>query len=217
MEIVQIVLEFIKVLIWPITTLIILFRFKQQFIELLNRIKKAQLPGGLSFETFPEQLEEAKSISQIVTKEKEEKEKENQLTGKPIPLNKVNARMLELELAPSPSGLELNYYRELALQDPVLALAGLRIELETMLKNLAKGYNISFKKREPIRNVVRQLRANVAITENQYNLIDSIFSLTNSAVHGTYVTYDQANDILDSATILRDYFVSWLSWGFPKK
>lgn len=211
MEIAKIILEYIKAVIWPATVLVVLTVFRSQIVELFKRVKKADFPGGISFETFPEQLKEAKDLS---AKVKEEKPIKLQEKLPIIPLTEANARMLNLGLAPSPSGLELSYYRVLAEQDPNLSLAGLRIEMETMLKNVAKGFKALINERDSAGIIARKLKEHGAITSQQLELIDAIIRLCNSAVHGQKVTKGQAEEILDMASVLIDYYISWLSWGF---
>jgi transcriptional regulator CtsR len=212
MEIAKIVLEFIKAIIWPVTTLIIIAIFRQQIGGLFHRIRKAELPGGITLETLPEQLKVAKEISEEVKQESTEKIAEKKVSV--IPLTETNKRMLNIGLAPSPSGLELSYYRTISDQDPNLALAGLRMEVETMLKNLAKGFKIEISNRESSRNILVKLKEKYCITSRQYELILKVLKLCNAAIHGLRVSTQDANEILDIATVLRDDYVAWLSWGF---
>ncbi len=215
MEIAKLVLQYIETLIWPIIALFSIHLFREPIVNILNRVKKADLPGGISIEAFPEKIERAKALSvevkQEILSKKEHKEHPT------IPITEANARMLNLGLAPSPTGLELSKYRALADQDPVLALAGLRIEVETMLKNLAKGFKVSIKENMGAGSIVRKLHQGGAITSRQADLISEILALANSAVHGQKVSANQAKEILDIAEVLRDDYVRWLSWGFPKK
>jgi len=212
MEIAKLILEYIKVFIWPITTILLVVFFRKEIIYLMKRIKKADLPGGVSIETFPEQIKEAKALSSEVKKEAQDKEKKKAISV--IPLTEANAQMLNLKLSPSPSGLELSYYRNLIEQDPTIALAGLRIEFETMLKNLAKGFKITINERDSAGAIVYKLKDKSAITSRQAELLSHIIKLCNAAVHGLKVTSSQAEEIFDIAEVLRDQYISWLSWGF---
>ena len=215
MEIAKLILEYIEALIWPATVVFLVILFRTQVGQLFSRIKKADLPGGISIETFPTLIKEAKELSVEVRGEKRPSEVKKEQPS--IPLTEANARMLNLGLAPSPSGLELSEYRILAEQDPNVALAGLRIEVETMLKNLAKGFKVPIGKRDGARIVTRKLRENDSITANQAELIRAVIQLCNAAVHGVKVTTSQAEEILNIAETLRDYYILWLSWGFPDK
>jgi small-conductance mechanosensitive channel len=215
MEISKLILEYIKVFIWPITIIFITLLFKNEIICLLRKVKKADLPGGISIETFPEEIKEARNLSKEI--KEEEKRKEKQKRTPTIPLTESNTRMLNLGLSPSPSGLELSYYRNLIEQDPTIALAGLRIEFETMLKNLAKGFNVAINGHDGAGIIVRKLKERSAITSRQAELLNHIIKLCNAAVHGLKVTTSQAEEIFDIAEVLRDQYISWLSWGFKDK
>ena len=125
--------------------------------------------------------------------------------------------MLNLGFSPSPTGLELKNYRNLIEQDPNIALAGLRMELETMLKNIAKGFKVTINKRDGAGTITNKLRDKSAITSRQAKLIDQILKLCNAAIHGLKVSTIQAEEIFKIAETLRDQYISWLSWGFKDK
>lgn len=215
MELAKLILEYIRVLIWPFTILIVVYVFRNQVNNLINRIRKADFPGGISIETFPNELKEAKELSAKV--EEEIKPSMEAQSHAVIPLTEANDRMLKLGLAPSASGLEFSKYRVLAEQDPNLALAGIRIEIETMLKNVAKGFNVVIDERDGAGIVAKKLNEKGAITNRQFELIKSIINLCNTAVHGERITKKQAEDVLDIAAVLIDQYILWLSWGFTKK
>ena len=65
--------------------------------------------------------------------------------------------MINLGLKPSPSGLQIAYYHNLVETDPRLAFAALRMDLELMMKNLAKGFAIETSERESIGRLNRKL------------------------------------------------------------
>lgn len=212
MEILKVILEFIKATIWPITILIIILVFHDQINVLFQRIKKAELPGGINIETFPIQLQEAKETSKEVKKDRLAKKEE---IDKPIiKLTEANKRMITLGLAPSPSGLDLSYYRNLAKEKPIVAFAGLRMEIDLMIKNLAKGFKVEFSDSDSTDDKLRLLRDNSAISDNQLELIKQLIKLCNEAINGFKLTEEDVNEILDIATVLRDDYIAWLSWGF---
>ena len=216
MEIAKLVLAYIDTLVWPVLVLVALTLYRDHFKSLVGRIKKAELPGGISIETFPEKIEEAKDLSVQVKKETNEKRESQEKKIMQLPLTDANMKMLNHGLSPSPSGLEISHYKALAEQDPVLALAGLRIEVETMLKNLAKGFEVDIGEREGTTAIARKLWEKNAITSRQAELINSVVNLCNAAIHGVKVTRAQADEILEIAEVLRDEYISWLSWGFQE-
>ncbi len=212
----KLLIEFLSVIIWPATVITVILLFRQSINKLLSRVKKAKLPGGISVETFPEKLEEARILSSQIQNEQEKQIQKNISSQPLIPLTEANSKMIKRGLTPSPSGLDLSYYQNLAERDPNIALAGLRIEMDAMLKNLAKGYKIAVSKSDSASSLVRKLRDNGAITSKQAELAKIIIRLCNAALHGLKVTDAQVKEILDIASVLRDQYISWLSWGFQK-
>lgn len=215
MEIAKLILKYIEVLIWPAVVLYCLYLFKDQIGDFFSRLEKADLPGGISLKAFQDEIKLGKELSVEVREEKSQKQDRTGFSA--IPINEANARMLNLGLSPSPSGLELSEYRILAQRDPNLALAGVRMEVEIMLKNLAKGFNISLREVYNSGIIVKKLGEKGSITQSQAQLISTVVKLCNSVVHGHKVTLSEAEDILDIAEILRDDYIFWLSWRFPKK
>ena len=214
MQIATIVIHFLESLVWPAVVVFILIRFQSDLRDIFNRIRKAELPGGISIETFPQDISETKKLSVKVKQEIEEKKEVEGKQFSELPLTEANKRMLSLELSPSPSGLELSYYQSLADQDPNLALAGLRMEVETMLGNLAKGFKVDIVHNKGAIAIARKLREDGAITAKQAELISNIVNLCSAGIHGLPVTAFQVREILDIAEVLRDDYIMWLSWGF---
>ena len=68
MEIAKLVLQYIETLIWPGIVIFSLKLFREPIVNTLNRVKKADLPGGITIETFPEQIQKVKILSKEVEK-----------------------------------------------------------------------------------------------------------------------------------------------------
>jgi hypothetical protein len=212
MEIARLILDFVQALVWPAVVVFVALAFKKETQSLLNRLKSAKLPGGVSLD-LNEQIREVKTLSDKVQETVSEKLQEHK--GKPsIPLTEANARLIELGLRPSPSGMDMNYYRDIALKDPNLALAGLRIDVDILTKNLARGFNVEFQERDGTGRILRRLLEASAIDHSQFELVTRILSICNRAVHGTPIAYDQAQAVLDSAQTVIDEYIAWMSWGF---
>jgi hypothetical protein len=129
MELAKLILEYLRVLVWPAVALSIALLYKRQIVAVLARLRKAGLPGGVSLD-FSEEVREVRQLSEKAEASPSKQESK----GLPaIRLTDANARMLSLGLQPSPSGLDMNYYRSLALQDPNISLAGLRIEIDILV------------------------------------------------------------------------------------
>lgn len=208
MEIAKLVLEYIKALVWPLTVFTLSLFFRSEIKRVLARIIKLGLPGGLSLDL---QVQEAKQLSEKVesTPPPEDRKK---TPG--IPQTEANARMIKLGLRPSPSGLDLSYYREIAERDPILALAGLRIELETWFRNVAQGFKVDTGQYDSMNRVLARLRDAGAVTPDQVMLARRVLSFCNQAIHGGAVSKEQALDIIGAANVLARDYLAWLSWGF---
>ncbi len=206
----QIVLAYIRALIWPLAVTGLAFAFRREVRAALARIRKAGLPGGFSLD-FEQDIQESKELASRVEKAPPRSDRPRIAS---LPLTDANSRMIKLSLTPTPSGLDLNYYKQVAEKDPNLALAGLRMELEIMTKNLAKGFGLSLRRNAPMATMLRQLRDSSAITPDQFELAQKIISLTNQAVHGRTVTRREAEEIIDSAQALVTDYLAWLGWGF---
>ena len=210
MEISKLVLEYLKALVWPITVLALSLVFRTEVKRAFARVRKAAFPGGLSVD-FQQEVEEVKVLSAKVESTPPPQDR-RRTAG--IPLTEANARMIQLGLTPTLSGLDMSYYREMAKTDPVLSLAGLRIELEMLTRNLAKGFKLDPSPSQPLSRLLSRLAATGAITSDQEQLAGRILRLCNQAVHGRPVSQNEAEDVIDAAgTIFRDY-LAWLSWGF---
>ncbi len=210
MELAKLTLEYVKALAWPVTALTIAMLFRKEIRAILARIRKAALPGGVAID-FEDQIRETKELATRVETAPGPPDRPRTAM---LPLTEANSRMIALGLKPTPSGLDMSYYKAIAAQDPTLALAGLRIELEILTKNLAKGFQIDVSPRDSPSRVLRRLREASAITSDQFGLGQRILSLANQAVHGRTVSWQEADEIIDAATTLVDDYLAWLSWGF---
>lgn len=209
-DVAEMALGYFEVLVWPAVVVFVVIKFKSSIEDLVARIKKASLPGGLSFD-LEQKIEEVKKTSRSV---KAQLTAAQGKSGQSIPVTEANERLIDLGLKPSPSGLDMTYYRDIAEQDTNLALAGLRIEVDVMARNLARGFDINLSEKESGARLIRKLFDQGAITRDQLNLALQIWSLASEAVHGQFVPYDEAQDIFDAAEVLADQYIFWLSWGF---
>lgn len=210
MELAKLVLEYVRVLIWPAVVVTICLVFRGQLAALLNRIRHAELPGGVAVD-LGQEIREVKALSAKVQEEPAPSDKKR---GPAIPLTEANARLIQLGLRPSPSGLDMSYYRNLAEQDPNVALAGLRIEIDVLARNLAKGFNVSIDDRASGARLLRKLYDAGAITSDQMQLSMKVLRVCNAAVHGTPVSREEADEVISSAEVLADQYLAWLGWGF---
>ncbi len=210
MQLAALILEFVKTLAWPVTTLLLATMFRKEIRVVLTRVRKAILPGGLSVD-FDDEIRETKELAVRV-------ESAPPPPGRPetpsLPLTEANSRMIQLGLTPTPSGLDLDYYKAISASDPNLALAGLRMELEILTRNLAKGFNIESSPSDSLTRLLRRLVDAHAITADQFDLARGILSLLNAAVHGRSVSRREAEEVIETAKVLVNDYLAWLSWGF---
>lgn len=211
MDLAHLILEYLKVFVWPVTVAVLCFSFRRQLIEVANRLRHADLPGGISVDL----QEVVHQTHELSNKVQAAPPPEGEKRMPSIPLTEANTRMIHLSLRPSPSGLDMSYYRVLARQDPNVALAGLRIELDILARNLAKGFGVETNERDSGTHLLRKLHEQGAITSDQMQLAIKILSVCNAAVHGNPISLQEAVTIIDSAEVLADQYLSWLSWGFP--
>src|ERR1700722_14760443 len=173
MELAKLVLEYVKALVWPVTILLLGFYFRREIKRVLARLRKANLPGGVSVD-LQEEVHEVKELSEKVEPAAASRDRKK-TPG--IPKTEANARMIQLGLRPSPSGLDLSYYRDIADRDPILALAGLRIELETWFRNVAQGFQVNTGPHDSMNRVLARLRDAGAITPDQVLLARRVLTL----------------------------------------
>ncbi|QTF93723.1 hypothetical protein [Halomonas sp. BM-2019] len=125
-----------------------------------------------------------------------------------------NTQLMQLGLRPSSSGLDMQYYRNLADHDPNIALAGLRIEIDVLAKNLAKGFNVEVDERAAGARLLRLLYEEGAMTSDQMQLAMKVLNVCDAAAHGTPISRAEAEDVISSAEVLADQYLAWLSWGY---
>lgn len=213
MNIAELILKYIEVIVWPSVTIFIIVHFKKEIIKLFERAKKVELPGGISIEAFEDKLEEAKKLDKEIKSERKPEMIEiiEQIS---ISDSEANAKMVENGLRPSPSGLDLNYYRQIAKSDMSLAAAGLRMEFELLIRNLATGFKIKSLPNEPIPSLIKKLGSRFSITDKQIEFVQVIFQLTNYASHDGLVTERQFEEVLELGETLVDDYIAWLDWNF---
>ncbi len=213
MNCLKLILDFIAAISWQITVVAIVCYFRKSIKTFFDKANRIALPGGFSVEIDKEILEVKALSKEIKNERKPEVQKEiDEVTS--TNENEANKRMIELGLIPSPSGLNLDYYRNLIDTDPRLALIGLRVDLETMLKNLAKGFKIEITGKTATSKIVLKLAEKGAITSRQNQFILKLLSICNSAAHGAMITKSQALEVLNVGEILVKEYLAWLNWGF---
>jgi len=88
-------------------------------------------------------------------------------------------------------------YQDIALEDPNLALAGLRIEIEKRLIEIANSHNIKTHKTS-VGTLSRILKDQKILTDQEYSALSDMIVMLNSAVHGAVVERDAVKWALDT-------------------
>jgi len=210
MGIATLILGYVQALVWPIVVLTSMLLFRTQLRTILWRLQRADLPGGVSL-NIQQEVEAASALARRAAQ---------QVGRVPLAVSgrttharlDVNERALALGLQPSPSALNFATYRALAAHDPNLALAGLRIELEILLSNMARRFTPGVPAAAPAAHVLQDLRDSGVLSADQARLIQHIMRLCTAAIHGAVVIREQAETILDAATVIRDAYLRWLVW-----
>jgi hypothetical protein len=206
MDIAKLILEFVRVLAWPIVAVFIAVYFRKSLQAILERLIRATLPGGVSLD-FKEKIEEAQKLSQAL-----EAPKPNQLQQASLPLTvgDVNKKLISLGLEPVSSGLDIEYFRSMAKIDPALAFAALRIEIEALTKNIIVGCNLPIQKNRSTMLSIRDLSKAKAIDGPTAILALDVLNICSRAIHGQKVYQDDAERVIDIAAFLFALFRTWL-------
>lgn len=69
--------------------------------------------------------------------------------------------------------------------DPNIAMAALRVEIETRLREIGKNYN--FSEYEPLMSLFRNLRKKEIITEQEFYGMEELIQVGNKAAHGAKI------------------------------
>jgi len=88
------------------------------------------------------------------------------------------------------------------------------IDEKNVIVDLAKGFKIDVGHRDSAGTLLRRLLDKGAITSDQFGLAQSIIRLCNAALHGTRVSREDAEAVIDTAKVLAKDYIEWLSWGF---
>lgn len=207
MEIAKLILEYLRVLIWPATIAALVILFRTPLTRILNRIRNLGLPGGVTVD-FQDEIDATAALSKDAMQLTSGADKN---TPPVVPLTEANALMISLGLQPVSSGLNTRYFANIADSDPTLALAGLRIEIETLLKNMTRFTKSPMMSSSPT-SLLRNLRNIGIIPPVEADLTANILRLCNLAIHGDQtVTTSEAKQVIESAEAFFLYYLLWLS------
>jgi hypothetical protein len=100
---------------------------------------------------------------------------------------------------------DLSIVKTIVDADHILALAGLRIEIE---KKMRAAFNFIFGSSEkmPLSEIISQIGDGVLFSKEQVNALKQILAICNKAIHGFEVTLSQAKEIIELAEYLNISF-----------
>ncbi|HAL29505.1 MAG TPA: hypothetical protein DCP20_02170 [Coriobacteriia bacterium] len=126
-------------------------------------VKSVELPGGLKIE-----LQDLKQVESRAN----------------------TAGLLAVEAAPAEAARFA--FEAVAAQDPNLALAGLRIEIEKRLQTLARAYQLDTGRPMGVGQLLRTLTRAEVLTGEERAVLADMTNMLNAAVHGADVGTDAA-------------------------
>lgn len=185
----EILINLIDVIIWPITILIIAVVFKRELKSIIGRL------SGVKYKDF-----EANFSNEI----KNIKEKAEMLQLEPkVKSNKTTKSLSQIESIED----KLNLLIPIS---PRVAIIAAWIEIETAIKNLANESHLKFERMpKGILNLVHELAAQNLISENTTQLYEDLFKIRNEAAHAqeSWLTQSDAKLLIRLATdLLKDIY-----------
>lgn len=196
-------LRLLDILKWPVVILLLFSLIKPQLPELIQALRRVRLPGGaeLEFETQVRELEEEAEHAAAAVERPEERAQRGT----------IQALVQNLGLDWAPRDTDLSYHMDLAEEDPNLSLAGLRMDIEGMLRNIA-GREADWEPDRPASatRLVSVLASQDLIPQRMARLLKELISVCNSAVHAQDVSEETAIRVIDSARPFWDFYLDWL-------
>lgn len=104
----------------------------------------------------------------------------------------ARANLVKPEVAKADDA-SLPLYLTIAEEDPNLALAGLRIEIERRLVGIAEGAGIDARRRRGIGDLMHQLVRREVLNATEFSILKEMLRLLNAAVHGAKVEPEAAD------------------------
>lgn len=207
MDTAELILEYLKALMWPAVALLAILLFKRELRELFGSVQRLRLPGGTELD-WQKKLAEVEAAA----------DKVESVTSVIDPSWNTKDRFQEQVKKTDQKGLQrsatdfdFSYYAQIAESDPNLSLAGLRMELERMLQNLAVANNIDINQhRTSPGRFSGMLRRMGILPEDQYHLLRTIIVVANGALHGRDVSKEDALRTIESAELFKQFYLSWL-------
>ena len=193
--------------IWPAVVLFMLLFYRSDISRLVLAIKQLKLPGGteVTIGELVEEVEESAAKAQSASESTIDEPIKSEIRKL---LDKAQADRISQSIV----SFDLEYYKTLALQDPNLALAGLRMGMERVLSDMADRLGISQKPHQvTTARVAKVLASRNELPNELRTLLRELQAISNQAVHGMQITSAEAIRTINAAEPLRTYYLSWLA------
>jgi hypothetical protein len=160
-----------------------------------NYLRRAKFPGA-EFE-FKEEIKETRKLVEISTEQA-----------------KSLYASTNHEAAEKYETFRLERVIEIFEEDPILALAGLRIEIEKKLRLAVEFLGLSSEQNKGITHYIKVLRQYKYLSDEQAEALSRITRMCNKAVHGGRITVQEAREIIKLADELNQSFAIGYSIDF---
>lgn len=170
---------------------IILLYFMLSLPFLASYLRKAKIVGA-EFE-FKDEISKAKKAVEDAIQD--EKENPNEFEDGWVSVVPKEEKIFDLSTT-----------SKLVYEDHILALAGVRIEIERKLRNSAYKLGLIENEFVPLRRIVDLLFKNKYIRESQYKVLIIVIDLCNKAVHGLEVSQGEALEVIELVDIFNRSF-----------
>ena len=205
--------DILSTLAWPTVALAFLVLFRTPLAQLLSSVEQAELPWVGGTVRFRREAAQLSADANRPDPEREQKSRPLPPGGTP---ESYNALQIERGLSPTTSNLDLNYFRNLVLSDPNLALAALRMEVETIIANIALGSKFELRHEDGAGRNLRAILEKNLITRQQFETARRVLDLCNRAIHGVRVDSTTALAVIEAVEPLLDDYKSWLYWNWQE-
>lgn len=211
MVIAKLVLEFVKALAWPTVVMIGIALFRHELSALIATLEHLKLPGGAELD-WKRQVREAEQAAERV-----EASPRVAAIATSAAQTQLLSRFQLYGFNPSQTNYDWSYYSKLVDTDPNLALAGLRMEIERMLQNMAKVAGIEYDQfRTSPGRLIGLLRSKQVIEPDEYELLRSVINVANAGLHGRDVSAEDARRTIQYAEAFKDSYLAFIAGAISR-
>lgn len=163
-------------------------------------VKSLEIPGGFKIELQDVQRATRRAESAGTVAENQQRP---EATRHPSPVASPAPQY--------PGGLKARIaaLENIAIQDPNIALVGLRIEIESFLRNIARGHGLPSEARSA-RQLLRAIQKERILPSDLAAGVDDLIGLGNQAAHGASVSPEAAKWAIDRSPEILGILTNYL-------